>query len=110
MNRTRNRDKRQFERIPVSMDVCFFTEDSKHFGKVVDCSADGMYMETRIPASVSPEVYIILPHQKRLLKVPCSVVRIEKKDNMTNGVGLRIQSESEQYLAFALSRSLGLPD
>ena len=92
------------------MDVCFFTDDSRHFGRIADCSAEGIYIKTSIPAAVNPELHIILPFRNRLLNVPFTIVRMIKRNNTTDGVGLRIQSESKKYLEFAISHSLGLPE
>lgn len=109
MKNTHVHDKRKFERIPVDMDVCFFADDGIHFGRIIDCSADGMHMETCIHEPVSPELRIMLPHRNRLLNVPFNVVRIKKRSATASELGLQIHSESKQYLEFALSRSLGLP-
>jgi hypothetical protein len=110
VNTTNDSDKRKFDRVPVNMDVCFFANDSRHFGSIVNFSADGIYIQTSIPASISPELHIILPFKNRLLNVPFIIVRMKKRNNTANGIGLRIQSESKKYLEFAISHSLGLPD
>ena len=103
-------EKRKFVRVPVNMDVCFFADNTRHFGRIVDCSADGIYIKTSIPASVSRELHIILPFRNRLLNVPFTIVRMKQRHNTAKGVGLRIESESKKYLEFAISQSLGIPD
>ena len=103
-------EQRKFVRVPVNMDVCFFADDIRHFGRIVDCSADGIYIETKMTPSVSPELHIILPFRNRFLNVPFTIVRMKQRHNTAKGVGLRIESESKKYLEFAISQSLGIPD
>jgi hypothetical protein len=109
MNKARDHDKRRFERICLNEQVCFFTDESRHFGTIVDCSADGMHIETATPGFLSPELHILLTCRNRLLNVPFTIVRMKKLNTGKTEVGLRIRSESKKYLEFVLNRSLCLP-
>jgi hypothetical protein len=99
--------KRQFERISVDADVCYFDNSSRHTGRLLDCSADGMLIETEVTFPLQPKLHVVIFTGTELLSVPTSVVRVRKKEGCYQEIGLRVLHTSETYLQYVIKRALG---
>jgi len=97
---------RQCERIPVHEGICFFDTSGRYPGTLMDCSAEGMLIKTRVSFPVPPQLQVVIFTGKELLNVPANVVRVNKKDDAYVGVGVKVTPDSAKYTEFMVKRAL----
>ena len=98
--------KRRYERIPVNDGVCFFDEGSKNPGKLLDCSAEGMLIETQFSDPTNLNLDIVIDTGKEQLHVPAQIVRIYKKNGVQTRVGVKVLYNVNNYIQFVLKNAL----
>ena len=98
--------KRRYERIPVNDGVCFFDEGSKNPGKLLDCSAEGMLIETQFSDPTNLNLDIVIDTGKEQLHVPAQIVRIYKKNGVQTRVGVKVLRNANNYIQFVLKNAL----
>ena len=98
--------KRRYERIPVNDGVCFFDEGSKNPGKLLDCSAEGMLIETQFSDPTNLNLDIVIDTGKEQLHVPAQIVRIYKKNGVQTRVGVKVLYNANNYIQFVLKNAL----
>lgn len=103
-DRSKNLNRRSFERIPVNFMIHFYYGDSINFGTVTDISEKGMFVKTRMPlADVNSEFEIVIPSSHTELSVPVLVRRIAKKDDFYEGFGVELLTQTPEYLKHVLN-------
>jgi len=106
VNREDLYSKRRYERIPANQGVCFFDSSGRHLAKLLDCSAEGMLIETRDEFPLDQRLELIIFTGKEMLNIPACVVRVNKKGNRHVGVGLQVMDSTERYIQFVIRRAL----
>jgi hypothetical protein len=98
--------KRRYERIPVNDGICFFDEGSQSPGRLLDCSAEGMLIETQFSDPMNPKLDIVIEAGKERLHVAAQVVRIYKKNGVQTRVGVKVLPNANNYIQFVLKSAL----
>jgi hypothetical protein len=106
MNKTYEYSKRRYERVPVNEGVCFFDKGSRNPGKLLDCSAEGMLIETQVFNLLNPELDIVINTGEEQLHVPAQVVRIYRQHGVRTRVGLKVLRNANKYIQFVLKSAL----
>jgi hypothetical protein len=102
MNKEIQHNKRRYERVPVNEGICFFDNSCRHFGRLLDCSAEGMFIESQVSFPLNPRLHIVIFTGEELLNVPVQIMRIYKKNGAGKGLGVKILRNSEEYLRFVI--------
>jgi len=84
-------DKRKHVRVPITAKVSKISEGEKKFYFTKDLSIGGVYLLTEedIPIGTILNLEISVQGLKQLLILKGKVVRVEKKEGKTNGVGIQ---------------------
>ena len=106
MNKNASYNKRRYERIPVNEGVCFIDKGSQTLGKLLDCSAEGMLIETQVSDPMNPNLEIVITTGKEPLHVPAQVVRMYKKHGVLTKLGVKVLSNENKYIQFVLRSAL----
>ena len=99
-------NKRRYERIPVNEGVCCIDKGSQNLGTLLDCSAEGMLIETRVSDLMNTNLEIVISMGKERLHVPAQVVRMYKKHGVRTKLGLKVLSNENKYIHFVLRSAL----
>jgi hypothetical protein len=102
--------KRHFERIGVSVPVCYFYNNALYTGTVTNLSKSGMYIETEIclPFKSIFEIFLssrlkvefLIPSHNENFTVPVKVRRLVKTDVCYNAMGVELSNPPEEYSTF----------
>jgi len=106
MSRKAPYSKRRYERIPVNEGICCIDKGSQNLGKLLDCSAEGMLIETQVSDPMNPTLEIVITTGKEQLHVPTQVVRMYKKHGVLTKVGVKVLSNENKYIQFVLRSAL----
>jgi hypothetical protein len=106
MSRKSPYSKRRYERIPVNEGVCCIDNGSQILGKLLDCSAEGMLIETQVSYPMNPSLEIVIITGKERLHVPAQVVRTYKKHGVQIRVGVKVLRNENKYIQFVLRSAL----
>jgi hypothetical protein len=106
MNRKDQYSKRRYERFPVNEGICFIDKGSRNIGKLLDCSAEGMLIETQASYPNKPKLEIVILTGKERVHVPAQVVRIYKKLGVQTRVGVKVLRNENKYIQFVLRSAL----
>lgn len=101
-------DKRVSTRLPANKEIIFFSNNSRHFGTIVNCSQTGMYIKTMISFPFSHEHEIYVPLKKEIVIVPVKVIRVVNKGNLYTGMGVKILHLPKKYLEFIIKLNMGI--
>ena len=106
MSRKAPYSKRRYERIPVNEGICCIDKGSQNLGKLLDCSAEGMLIETKVSDPMNPNLEIVITTGKEQLHVPTQVVRMYKKHGVQTKLGVKVLSNENKYIQFVLRSAL----
>lgn len=98
--------KRRYERIPVNEGISFIYKGSRNSGQLLDCSAEGMLIETQVSDPMDPKLDIVIYTGKERLYVPAQVVRIYKKHGVQTRLGVKVLRNANKYIQFVLKSAL----
>ena len=98
--------KRRYERIPVNDGICFFNKGSQNPCKLLDCSAEGMLIETQFSDPTNLNLDIVIDTGKERFHVPAQVVRIYKINGVHTRVGVKVLRNANNYIQFVLKNAL----
>lgn len=91
--------RRSFERVPANIKVRFYCCNTDYSGTVTDLSENGMFISmNKMIFPFDSKIDIIIPIEKKLLKVPVKVIRMTKSENVFNGIGVEILVSQQEYL------------
>lgn len=110
MGRSNTLQKRSHKRIPSSLVVKFFHNDSIHYGIIMNISERGMFINTgmRLPADSVVKLLILL--KDRHLDVPVKVRWCEEIKGHYDHMGVEVVAPSRDYLLMVESmKNSGLP-
>ncbi len=91
---------REFERIPVNIQVKYFNGITEHFGTVTNLTEKGMFIRTRISFPMKPQIRIIIPLEKNILRVSAWIRSFGRSSNSYKGLGVEILDPPQNYLDF----------
>jgi len=99
-------------RVPVNLRtrIKHISNNVVFYGRMINCSENGMYISTQGFRLIDPEFEIIIPMEKASVKVPVKVVRIELKGNVLEGIGVKIMNLSKKYLELLITLSFNSED
>jgi hypothetical protein len=101
-------EKRYYKRLSSIKDIILFSDNSIHSGRLINCSANGMYIETVISFPLDALLKILIPFREEMVKVPVKVVRREKiGDIFSQGIGVKPLNLTKEYLEFIIKINLG---
>ena len=106
MSRKDQYSKRRYERIPVNEGVRCIDKGKQNLGKLLDCSAEGMLIETQVSGPMNPSLEIVIMTGKEQLHVPAQVVRMYKKHGVQTKLGVKVLSNENKYIQFVLRSAL----
>ncbi len=86
--------------------VCFFDKGSQNPCKLLDCSAEGMLIETQFSDPMNPNLDIVIDTGNEQLHVAAQVVRIYKKNGVQTRVGVKVLRNANNYIQFVLKSAL----
>ncbi len=86
--------------------VCFFDKGSQNPCKLLDCSAEGMLIETQFSDLMNPNLDIVIDTGNEQLHVAAQVVRIYKKNGVQTRVGVKVLRNANNYIQFVLKSAL----
>ena len=103
MGKSNTLQKRSHERIPSSLVVKFFHNDSIHYGIVMNISERGMFINTgkRLPADSVIKLLILL--KDKHLDVPVKVRWGEDIKGFYDHMGVEVVAPSREYLQLVKS-------
>jgi hypothetical protein len=93
-------DKRTFKRIPANIKVKFFSGTTVHNGTITNLSEKGMFISTEVSFPLKPQLEVLIPLKKELLKVPVEIRSFGMSDDMYSGIGVQLLKQSRNYLTF----------
>ena len=104
---TSGRDRRQFERVLVDLEVDYRCEDTFLFAYITDISAMGIFVQTRSPepAGTKLNLRFMVPGQDRPFELEGEVIWVNPyrpgdRENLNPGMGIRfmdlIQADRER--------------
>ena len=94
--------KRRYKRIPMNEGVFYTDKGSQKSGKLLDCSAEGMLIETQVSDPVNPDLEIVISTGNERLHVPAKVVRMYKKYGVRTKLGVKVLGNENKYIQFVL--------
>ena len=106
MSKNASYNKRRYERIPVNEGVYCIDKGSQNLAKLLDCSAEGMLIETQGSDPMNPNLEIIITTGNDRLHVPAKVVRIYKRHGVHTKLGVKVLSNENKYIQFVLRSAL----
>ncbi|RJQ54615.1 MAG: PilZ domain-containing protein [Nitrospiraceae bacterium] len=93
--------RRAFERVPVNIRARFYSYNTDFSGTITNLSENGMFISMKkMMFPLDSKIEIIIPHEKKLLKVPVRVIRMTKSGNVFNGLGVELLVIHREYLEF----------
>ncbi len=93
-------EKRACERIPVSIETTFLSEDSLYHGIVTNLSKKGMCINMGMRILIKSSVELLIIFKENGLRIPAKVKRIEMADSLYDTIGVEILNLSKKYLEF----------
>ena len=98
---TSGRDRRQFERVLVDLEVDYRCEDTFLFAYITDISAMGIFVQTRSPepAGTKLNMRFMVPGQNRPFELEGEVIWVNPyrpgdRENLNPGMGVRFHHTS----------------
>jgi len=78
------REKRRFQRVPVSLPITIKTKDEKIDAMTVDMSLNGLLAQSPrvVPDGAAVELSLILPDTKVAIKIKAKILRMTGKDRL----------------------------
>ena len=96
--------RRASERIPSNFTVRFSCCNCDYEGTVMNLSEDGMFIMTnRMNFPFDSDIEILVDTGGEILKVPVTVMRINKSGDYYDCLGVKIPAPSENYRGFVQS-------
>ncbi|GBE06859.1 MAG TPA: PilZ domain-containing protein [Nitrospirae bacterium] len=92
--------QREFERIPVNIQVKYFNGITEHFGTITNLTEKGMFIRTRVSFPMKPRLRIIIPLEKDILRVSACIRSFGLSRNSYSGLGVEILDPRQNYLDF----------
>jgi hypothetical protein len=95
------KERRTFKRMSVNMSIRFFSEKSHYTATVVDCTKNGIGINTYcncLPCSY--KVDLLVPLDKDILKMKGKISRIQKISDVSYGIGIELLKPPQKYLDF----------
>ena len=96
-------NKRASERIPSSLVVNFFQDDSVCYGIATNISEKGMCIKSGNSFPRESLIKIQIPLKEGHLEVPVKVTRVEKAEGFYDTMGVELLKPSKQYLQILAS-------
>ncbi len=99
-------EKRTHDRLPTNQEIILSSDDLLRFGILTNCSEKGMYIKTMISFPLDTIQEILIPLKEETLRVAVKVVRIAKKGNLYDGLGVKLLNTPDNYLKFLIKLKL----
>lgn len=95
--------KRAFERIPLNIQVRFFSGKTEYSGIVTNLSEKGMFISTEVSFPLKQRVEILISLKGEMLKIPANIISFEKSGDTYSGIGVELFNQPAKYLEFVNS-------
>ena len=100
--------RRASERIPSNFTVRFSCCNCDYEGTAMNISEEGMFITTnRMSFPFDSDLEILVHTGSEILKVPATVMRINKSRDYYDCLGVKIQAPSQNYIRFVQSFKSG---
>ncbi len=93
-------EKRAVERIESRIEVRFFYGDLYYSGVATNVSENGMYICTGICYPLKSKFEVIIPLNKKILKLPVKVCRQTRVGGIYDGMGVSLCNIPAGYMEF----------
>jgi c-di-GMP-binding flagellar brake protein YcgR len=90
--------RRAYERIPVKLDVRFYCNDKECSGTVMNLSENGLLINAKMDFPFDMNFELFIPWDRKILKVPVKITRLEKTGDNYNGLSVQVQKMTDGYL------------
>jgi len=103
-------EKRTNKRVYTNQGVCIYSSGIIRLGTLINCSEDGMYIQTIIkrmtsfPLDSIFEIHVPLKGEE--LKILAKAVRLEQTDDFYEGMGVELLNMPQKYLEFVIRLNL----
>jgi hypothetical protein len=96
--------KRAFERIPLNIQVRFFSGTKEYSGIATNLSEKGMFISTEVSFPLKQQVEILISLKEEILKIPANIISFEKSGDIYIGIGVELfNPPPTKYLEFVNS-------
>ena len=93
-------EKRAFERIPLKIQVKFFSDKTGYTGTMMNFSEKGIYISTEVNFPLKTQFQILIPVKEEVIKVFAEVRNFTKSGHVYNGIGIELINPSQNYIEF----------
>ena len=99
-------EKRATNRISINQKIILSSDNLFSIGTFTNCSEQGMYIKTAISFPLDSIQEILIPLKEEILRLAVKVVRIEKKGNVYDGLGVKLLNTPKDFLKFLIKLEL----
>jgi hypothetical protein len=92
--------RRTFKRIPLKIQIKFFSGKTEYSGTMMNFSEKGMFISTEVNFPLNAYLEIFIPVKDDVLKVFAEVRNLKKLDDFYNGIGVQLIDPPQNYKEF----------
>ncbi len=75
----------------------------QYYGTVTNLSEKGMFISTKVSFPLEPQLRILMPLNKKFIRLPALIRSFGRSNNRFNGIGVELLGPPGDYLEFVNS-------
>lgn len=92
--------RREFDRLPVKMNVKYVNGTTEHMGTLLNLSEKGMFISSRVHLPMKPQINVFIPVGNDTLRVTARIRSFGVGQNYCRGLGVEIIKPPQKYIDF----------
>jgi hypothetical protein len=93
-------EKRAFKRIPLQIQIKFFSGKTEYLGTATNLSEKGMLISAEVNFPLQKNLEIIIKYKENLFSIPAKITSFKRTGDVYNGIGVKLINPPQEYLEF----------